>query len=123
WNTIINNYLPDQGVTANQVVAVWMEDSNGIASGTFPGDMTGMQANYESDMNNLHTLFPNLKLVYFSSRIYAGYSNGVAAINPEPYAFESGFAVKNAIGDQLNGASNLNYDPALGVVKAPWMSW
>jgi hypothetical protein len=123
WNTIQNNYLPDQGVTAKQVVAVWIEDSNGIATGTFPSDMTSMQANYETDMNNLHTLFPNLVLVYFSSRIYAGYSNGVKTINPEPYAYESGFAVKNAIADQLNGNANLNYNPLLGAVMAPWMSW
>jgi len=123
WTTILNNYLPDQGVTANQVVAVWIEDSNGIATGTFPGDMTGMQGNYESVMNNVHTFFPNAKLAYFSSRIYAGYSNGVAKINPEPYAYESGFAVKWAIQDQINGASNLNYNSALGAVKAPWMSW
>ena len=123
WNTILNNYLPDQGVTANQVVAVWMEDGNGIATGTFPSDMTGTQTNYESMMNNLHTLFPNLTLVYMSSRIYAGYSNGVAKINPEPYAYENAFAVKNAIGDQLNGNANLNYDPLRGAVMAPWMSW
>jgi hypothetical protein len=123
WNTILNNYLPDQGVTAEQVVAVWIEDTNGIAKGTFPGDMTQMQGNYETEMNNVHTFFPNAKLVYFSSRIYAGYSNGVAKIDPEPYAYEAGFAVKNAIGDQLNGNSNLNYNPALGPVEAPWMSW
>jgi len=123
FNTIINNYLPDQGVTANQVVAVWIEDSNGIATGSFPSDMTTLQTDYETVMNNLHTLFPNLTLVYFSSRIYAGYSNGVAKINPEPYAYESGFAVKNAIADQLNGASNLCDGNGCSPVKAPWMSW
>jgi hypothetical protein len=123
FNTIINNYLPDQGVTANQVVAVWIEDSNGIATGTFPSDMTTLQTDYETVMNNLHTLFPNLTLVYFSSRIYAGYSNGVATINPEPYAYESGFAVKNAIADQINGASNLCDGNGCSPVKAPWMSW
>ncbi len=123
FNTIINNYLPDQGVTANQVVAVWIEDSNGIATGTFPTDMTTLQTDYETVMNNLHTLFPNLTLVYFSSRIYAGYSNGVAKINPEPYAYESAFAVKNAIADQLNGASNLCDGNGCSPVKAPWMSW
>ncbi len=123
WNTILNNYLPDQGVTANQVVALWMEDSNGIAKGSFPGDMTQLQGAYETVMNNLHTFFPNLTLVFFSSRIYAGYSNGVATINPEPYAYEAGFAVKNAIADQLNGNANLNYNPTLGPVEAPWMSW
>ncbi|HEY3971925.1 MAG TPA: choice-of-anchor D domain-containing protein [Candidatus Sulfotelmatobacter sp.] len=123
WNTIVNNYLPDQGVTANQVVAVWVEDTNGIATGTFPGDMTGMQGNYETEMNNVHTLFPHAVLAYFSSRIYAGYSDGVAKIDPEPYAYEAGFAVKNAIGDQLAGNANLNYNSALGTVEAPWMSW
>jgi hypothetical protein len=123
WNTIINNYLPDQGVTANQVVAIWIEDSNGIAKGTFPGDMTQLQGAYESVMNNVHTFFPNATLAYFSSRIYAGYSNGVKTINPEPYAYEAGFATKNAIGDQLNGNANLNYNAALGPVEAPWMSW
>jgi Putative Ig domain len=123
WNTIMNNYLPDQGVTANQVVAVWVEDSNGIAKGTFPGDMTQLQGAYETVMNNVHTFFPHAVLTYFSSRIYAGYSNGIKTINPEPYAYEAGFAVKNAIADQLNGNSNLNYNSALGPVKAPWMSW
>ena len=123
WLTTLNNYLPQNGVTPNQVVVAFVEDTDGIATGTFPSDMTSMQANYETDMNNLHTLFPNLVLVYFSSRIYAGYSNGVKTINPEPYAYESGFAVKNAIGDQINGAANLNYNPLLGAVKAPWMSW
>jgi hypothetical protein len=123
WNTILNNYLPDQGVTAKQVVAVWMEDSNGIAKGTFPGDMTSLQADYEAMMNNVHTFFPNATLAYFSSRIYAGYSNGIKTINPEPYAYEAGFAEKNAIADQLNGNANLNYNSALGTVMAPWMSW
>ena len=123
FNTIINNYLPDQGVTAKQVVAVWIEDSNGIATGSFPTDMTTLQTDYETVMNNLYTLFPNLKLVYFSSRIYAGYSNGVAKINPEPYAYESGFAVKNAIADQINGNSNLCDGNGCSPIKAPWMSW
>src|SRR5580693_7991555 len=34
WNTILNNFLPEQGLTANQVVAMWIEDSNGIAKGS-----------------------------------------------------------------------------------------
>jgi Putative Ig domain len=123
WNTIANNYLPDQGVTANQVVAIWIEDSNGIDKGSFPGDMTQLQGAYETVMNNVHTFFPHATLAYFSSRIYAGYSNGVATINPEPYAYEAGFATKNAIGDQLAGNANLNYNSALGPVEAPWMSW
>jgi hypothetical protein len=123
FNTILNNYLPDQGVTANQVEVIWIEDSNGTATGTFPSDMTTLQTDYETVMNNFHDLFPNLLMVYFSSRIYAGYSNSVAKINPEPYAYEAGFAVKNAIADQINGASNLCDGNGCSPINAPWMSW
>jgi hypothetical protein len=124
WGMVLNNYIPQNGVTANQVAAIWMEDTDGIASGTFPSDITNLQTEYETMMNNMVTLFPNLKMVYFSSRVYGGYSNGVGTPdNPEPYAYEVGFAVKGAIQDQINGNTNLNDNPALGVVKAPWMSW
>jgi hypothetical protein len=124
WGMVTNNYLTQNGVTANQVVAVWMEDTDGIATGTFPTDISKLQSEYESMMRNMHTLFPNLKLVYFSSRVYGGYSNGVGSPdNPEPYAYEVGFAVKWAIQDQINGTGNLNYNPNLGAVVAPWMSW
>ena len=54
-----------------------MEDTDGIASGTFPSDMTTLQSEYETMMQTMLKLFPNLKLVYFSSRVYGGYSNGV----------------------------------------------
>jgi len=124
WSTVLNNYLPQNGVTANQVVAIWMEDTDGIATGTFPSDIADLQSQYETMMQTMHMLFPNLKLVYFSSRTYGGYSNGVGhPDNPEPYAYEVGYAVKWAIADQLNGNSNLNYDSTKGAVVAPWMSW
>jgi len=124
WATVMNDYLPQNGVTAQQVVAIWMEDTDGIASGTFPSDMTTLQSEYETMMQTMLKLFPNLKLVYFSSRVYGGYSNGVGSPdNPEPWAYEVGFAVKWAIQDQLNGKSSLNYDPSKGAVVAPWMSW
>ena len=124
WATVMGDYLPQSGVTQNQVVAIWMEDTDGIASGTFPTDMSNLQTQYEQMMQTMLTLFPNLKMVYFSSRVYGGYSNGVGnPDNPEPYAYEVGFAVKWAIQDQLNGNANLNYNAANGPVMAPWMSW
>jgi hypothetical protein len=124
WLTVLNNYLPQNNVTAQQVVAIWMEDTDGIATGTFPTDIAALQSQYETMMQTMLTLFPNLKLVYFSSRVYGGYSNGVGAPdNPEPYAYEVGFAVKWAIQDQINGNANLNYIQGNGPVVAPWMSW
>lgn len=123
WNVIMNNYLPNSGVTAQQVVAAWVNDVNGGPAGTFPTDMTRMQANMESIANNLLLKFPNIKMAYYSSINYTGYSNGLKNLSNEPYSYETGFAVKNAIQDQINGDTALNYNPANGKVVAPWMSW
>lgn len=123
WNAMIYDYLPNAGVTANQVVAAWVLDVNGGPSGTFPSDMTTLKSNYESIAQILLSKFPNIKLAYFSSPNYTGYSNGAENLDPEPYAYETGFAVKNAILDQINGDPSLNYNPANGTVKAPWIAW
>jgi len=123
WNVILNDYLPNAGVTAKQVVVAWVNDVNGGPSGTFPSDMTKLQANFESIANNLLIKFPNIKLAYYSSINYTGYSNGLKNLSNEPWSYEAGFAVKNAIQDQINGNANLNYIAANGPVKAPWMSW
>lgn len=123
WTVITNDYLPNAGVTPQQVVAAWVLDVDGGPSGTFPGDMTNLQTQLETIAQNLLLKFPNIRIAYYSSMNYTGYSNGVKTLNPEPYAYESGFAVKNAILDQVNGVSKLNYDPLKGAVKAPWMAW
>jgi len=123
WNVIMNNYLPNAGVTAKQVVAAWVNDLNGGPAGTFPSDMTKLQGNFESIAQNLLTKFPNIKLAYFSSANYTGYSNGIKNLSNEPWSYEAGFAVKNAIQDQINGNANLNFDPSKGPVLAPWIDW
>src|SRR3954451_1778014 len=123
FEAIINNYLPNAGVTPKQVVAVWFMDVDGGMSGKFPSDMTTLQSQFETNAQMLLTNFPNLKIEYVSSIYYTGYSNGIKNLSNEPWTYESGFAVKNMIQDQLNGNANLNYDPARGPVLAPWMAW
>jgi hypothetical protein len=123
WNPIMQNFLPQAGLTANQVVIGWVNDGN-TTTGTFPSNMQQTQANLEAIAQNLHTKFPNIKLAYYGSRFYAGYSNGtINPANPEPYAYQTGFAVKWTIQDQLNGLASLNYNPANGPVMAPWIDW
>ena len=123
WQAMLNNYLPNAGVTAKQVVAVWFMDVDGGMSGTFPSDMTTLQSQMETIAQMMLTYFPNLKIAYASSIYYTGYSNGVKNLSNEPWTYESGFAVKNMIQDQLNGNTNLNFDPSKGTVVAPWMAW
>ncbi len=123
WNVMIYDYLPNAGVTANQVVAAWVLDVDGGPSGTFPQDMLNLQSQLQSIAQNLLVKFPHLKLAYYSSMNYTGYSDGAANLNPEPYAYESGFAVKNVIQDQISGDPNMNFDPLNGPVVAPWVAW
>src|SRR4030095_10682081 len=69
----------------------------------------------------LQDKLPHVRLAYLTSRIYAGYAD--TNLNPEPYAYESGFAVKWLIEAQVAGEDSLNYDPGQGPVEAPWLSW
>jgi hypothetical protein len=72
-------------------------------------------------LNRLKARYPNLRLAYLSSRIYAGYAT--TALNAEPYAYESAFAVRWLIQAQIKGDPRLNYLPERGEVKAPLLLW
>jgi hypothetical protein len=123
WNPIFQDFLPESGITAAQVQVVYIKDIDPTPGGTFPADMAKLQSEFESIAQNVYAKFPNVKLAYFGGSVYTGYSTGLNNIDNEPWAYESGFAVKWAILDQINGKPALNYDPAKGTVKAPWMSW
>lgn len=123
WQTILNFYLPYQNVTAQQVVAVWMMDPRSQPSGVYPSDMFQQESDMISALQNMQIYFPNLKLAYLESMHYGGYAVNNPEILPEPYAYETGFAVQTVIADQINGQANLNYNPANGPVVAPWLSW
>ncbi len=71
-------------------------------------------------LHQAKTAFPNLRVVYLSSRIYQGYSD---VRHPEPEPYETAFAVRSIIQDQIKGKSELNYDPARGAVKTPLVLW
>ncbi|MGA8765007.1 MAG: choice-of-anchor D domain-containing protein [Candidatus Sulfotelmatobacter sp.] len=123
WQTVLNFYLPYQNVTANQVVAVWLNDPRSQPKGTYPADMAQQESDVISALQNMQIYFPNLKLAYLESMHYGGYATNDPLILPEPYAYETGFAMQTIIAEQINGAPNLNYNPNNGPVVAPWLSW
>ena len=53
--------------------------------------------------------FPNVKMVYLSSRTYGGFAT--SPLNPEPYAYESGFGTRWIVQSQIKGDAQLNFDP------------
>jgi hypothetical protein len=123
WSTLLNYLLPNVGLTPNQVVVAWVEDIDANPTGTFPGDITQLEADLTSAIQVALTKFPNLKLMYISSSPYTGYAPSNKKLEQEPYAYETAFAAQQVIGDQLSGDPALNYNPALGPVVAPWLSW
>lgn len=120
WTPIYGR-LSEAGITPAQVQVVWIKQASPQPQRSFPVYPQALQADLTGILQRLKTEFPNLKLAYLSSRIYAGYAASI--LNPEPFAYESGFAVKWVIEGQINGRPELNYDPAKGEVQAPWLSW
>src|SRR5262249_31342924 len=111
----------EAGVTPAQVQVVWIKQADRGPREGFPKYAQKLEGELEKIVQLLPTRFPNVKLVYLSSRTFAGWAT--TRLNPEPYAYESGFSVKWLIEKQLKGEAALNYDPKKGDVKAPWLSW
>lgn len=113
--------LADAGVTPLQVQVTWIKQTVGNPQGEFPADARKLYEYLVATVHNLHEKYPNLTMAYLTTRIYAGYAK--SPLSPEPYPYEDGFGVKWLIADQITGKAELNYDPAKGAVRAPWIAW
>jgi hypothetical protein len=126
WATV-DERLKTAGVTRSQVQAIWLKETNpGPHEGGFPKYTQTLQGELTKIVQILHDRFPNARLVYLSSRTYAGWAKaapGKMPGNSEPYSYETGFAVKWLIELQLKNEPALNCDAEKGEVKAPWLSW
>jgi hypothetical protein len=111
------------GPTATQIQVAWMKQAEAGPArlGDFPQHTDVLRENLVVALGHLKKRFPNLRLVYLSSRIYAG--NATTSLNPEPYAYESAFAVRRLIQDQMGGRAELNFDPTRGPVTSPLLLW
>ena len=120
WATV-DQRLQQAGVTRDQVQVVWIKQADAGPSSGFPKYAQTLQAELQRIVQLISKRFPNCRLAYLSSRTYGGYAT--TSLNPEPYAYESGFSVKWLIESQLSGAAELNFDATKGPVQAPWLSW
>lgn len=122
WDLLARR-LKRAGVSLQQVQAVWIKQAEpGPARlGEFPKHARKLKDNLVVLLQKLKQRFPNLRLAYLSSRIYAGYAR--TGLNPEPYAYESAFSIRWLIDDQVQGKAALNYDPAKGKVQSPLLLW
>ena len=119
--TVLTERLTDAGLSDAQVQVVWLKNARARSNAPFPLDALMLKNDLREIVSLLHERFPNLKIVYLSSRTYGGYAS--IDLNPEPYAYQSAFAVKWLIEDQIEGDAGLNFDSNSGSVTAPWLSW
>jgi hypothetical protein len=119
----LSRRLVQAGVTPAQVQTAWVLQAvkQPARFGDWPGSGDELARQMTSLLQAAHQRFPNLRLAYLSSRIYAGYANG--NLNPEPYAYESAFVVRALIQRQIDGNAALNADAAAGEVKSPLLLW
>lgn len=120
WTTV-DQRLRMAGATPAQVQAVWIKQADPGPKQGFPKYAQQLKQELAQIVRILPERFANLKLTYLSCRTYGGYAR--SPLNPEPYAYESGFAVKWLIEDQLRGDRALNFDRGRGNIAAPWLSW
>jgi len=73
----------------------------------------------------LRTAFPEAEFsgAYLAPDGSRAYTDDPATTSPEPYAYESSFAVKWLIEKQIQGSPDLNASPRRGEVVAPVLLW
>ncbi len=118
---VVNQRLKTMRVFPEQVQVVWIKLANKGPRGSLEQHGKKLQSDTQAVIQNAKARFPNLRLAFLSSRIYGGYATN--ALSPEPFAYESAFAARWLIQDQIQGEPSLNFDAKKGTVKAPLLLW
>ena len=118
WDRL-DQRIKTAGATRQQVQVVWMKHAMARVAqyGEFPQHAERLKNDLAQISRMLKARFPNLQLAFVSSRTYAGYAT--TELNPEPYAYESAFAIRWLIQDQIKGNEQLRYADN----KAPVLRW
>jgi hypothetical protein len=118
------NKIANAGLSPAQVQVVWLKQANAdpdAEDDAFPVYAQKLRDDMATIVRRVRTDYPNVGVVYFSSRIYAGYAD--ILLSPEPFAYEGGFSVRWLIQDQIanGGASGVTYDNAPVLLWGPYL--
>lgn len=128
YERVRTTVLEPAGFSEAQVRIIWLKVANGTPSRALPdsnADAYTLLRNMGNIVRTQKMKYPNLTMTLLSSRIYAGYAT--TPLNPEPYAYEGGFAVKMLIEAQRKQMDDGTIDPIAGDLDyrtvAPWLAW
>lgn len=125
---IIQEMLTSRGLSERQVQALWVKMANREVNPPLPNpdaEAYRLLRQLGDIVRSVKTRYPNVKVVFISSRSYAGYTS--TNLSREPYPYESGFAVKWLIEAQITQMATGIIDPRAGNLNyhtvAPWVCW
>jgi len=130
YDRIRDDQLAPQGLSEKQVQVVWLKVANAQPKVSLPNseaDAFVLETQIGQIARALRARYPNLRQIFITSRIWAGYAT--STLNPEPYAYEEGFSAKWAIEAQIRQASSGTVDAHAGDLRygangvAPWLAW
>ena len=134
YDRIKTGRLAPLGLSENQVEIAWVKLDDAKTSRSLPSDSADAYvylSNLGQVLRTLRIRYPNLLIVFLSSRSYGGFASGIGAttdLTVEPYAYEEGFSIKWAIESQINEMRGLPADPRAGSLNyakksAPIIVW
>ena len=129
YDRVRDTRLAPRGLSEAQVQIAWVKVANAGPTVSLPAassDAYRLVTQTGNIVRALKVRYPNLQQVYLSSRIYAGYAT--TTLNPEPYAYESGFAAKWVIEAQIDQMRGGPPDPRAGDLDyatgpGAWIAW
>jgi len=130
YDRIRDQILLPRGLSELQVQALWIKLADRRPTRSLPdpdADAIVLMRRMGNALRACKTRYPNLSVVFLSSRIYAGYAEGISDLNPEPYAYEAAFTMKWLIDAQVTQMESGAIDPNAGDLNyttvAPWIAW
>lgn len=106
-------------VSPEQVQVAWVKLANKSPSGSLEEHGKKLEADTLKVLQNAKEKFPNLRLAYLGSRIWAGHARG--RLNPEPYAYESAFVVRWLIQRQIKDDAVKQIDDSPLLLWGPYL--
>lgn len=129
YDRVQTHVLAPAHLTEDQVQVIWLYDCDRFPMVSLPSskaDAFTLEGYYGGIARAVRLRYPNVRLMFLTSREYAGYANN--KLNPEPYAYESGFSAKWVIQAQIEQIRTGRVDPIAGDLDynkgvAPWIAW
>lgn len=121
---LVRQRLAAKNLTEAQVRVVLLKVTHTQPTVPLPAsnaDAYALAASTGNVIRALRARYQNLQMVFVLSRIYGGYAT--VHLNPEPYAYEGGFAVQRVVRAKLAQDSTGVIDPLVGDLSGVWVGW